>query len=73
MFVMQKVKYYFLYNYNKMTEMIEQGTTITKRINSDTRKKQIQYPCGCRYLFNHQIILEYVCPEHERELIAHHG
>jgi hypothetical protein len=53
--------------------MIEQGTTITKRISSDARKKQIQYSCGCRYLFNRQIILEYVCPEHEKELIAHHG
>jgi hypothetical protein len=53
--------------------MMEQETTTTKRISSYFRKKQIQYSCGCRYLFNHQIILEHVCSEHERELIAHHG
>jgi hypothetical protein len=53
--------------------MMEQETTTTKRITSFARKKQIQYSCGCRYLFNHQIILDYVCSEHERELISHHG
>ena len=53
--------------------MMEQETTTTKRITSYARKKQIQYSCGCRYLFNHQIILDHVCSEHERELIAHHG
>ena len=53
--------------------MMEQETTTTKRISSYARKKQIQYPCGCRYLFNHQIILDHVCSEHERALIAHHG
>jgi hypothetical protein len=52
--------------------MMEQETT-TKRISSYARKKQIEYSCGCRYLFNHQIILDHVCSEHERELIAHHG
>ena len=51
----------------------ETTTTTTKRITSYARKKQIQYSCGCRYLFNHQIILDHVCSEHERELIAHHG
>ena len=53
--------------------MMEQETTTTKRITSYARKKQIQYSCGCRYLFNHQIILDHVCSEHERELISHHG
>jgi hypothetical protein len=53
-------------------EMMEQEMT-TRRISSYARKKQIQYSCGCRYLFNHQIILDHVCSEHERELIAHHG
>jgi hypothetical protein len=51
----------------------ETTTTTTKRVSSYARKKQIQYSCGCRYLFNHQIILDHVCSEHERELIAHHG
>jgi hypothetical protein len=52
--------------------MMEQETT-AKRISSYARKKQIQYSYGCRYLFNHQIILDDVCSGHERELIAHHG
>jgi hypothetical protein len=51
----------------------ETTTTTTKRVSSYARKKQIQYSCGCRYLFNHQIILDHVCSEHERELIAPHG
>jgi hypothetical protein len=51
--------------------MMEQETT-AKRISSYARKKQIQYS-GCRYLFNHHIILDDVCSGHERELIAHHG
>jgi hypothetical protein len=37
------------------------------------RKKYIEYSCGCRYLFDHQIVLEHVCPEHEIELISFHG
>jgi hypothetical protein len=69
---MEKVNIVFLYNYNKTTEMIGQETT-TKRISNYAGKKQIQYSCGCRYLFDHQIILEHVCSEHETELIAHHG
>ncbi len=56
-----------------MMEQETTTTTTTKRITSYARKKQIQYSCGCRYLFNHQIILDHVCSEHERELIAHHG
>jgi hypothetical protein len=39
-----------------------------------TRKQQqIEYSCGCRYLFNHQIILLHICSEHERELITLHS
>jgi hypothetical protein len=40
---------------------------------SDYRHKHIEYSCGCKYLFDHQIILERICPEHEQELIAYHG
>ncbi len=45
----------------------------TKKIDSYSRNKRIQYSCGCSYLFNHQILLEQICSEHERELIAHNG
>jgi hypothetical protein len=44
----------------------------TERI-SKYRNKYIEYPCGCRYLFDHRIVLERICTEHENELIAHHG
>ena len=44
----------------------------TERI-SEYRNKYIEYPCGCRYLFDHRIVLERICTEHENELIAHHG
>ena len=37
------------------------------------RKQEIEYSCGCKYLFNHQTVLELICPEHERELITLHG
>ena len=37
------------------------------------RKQEIEYSCGCKYLFNHQTVLEHICPEHERELITLHG
>ncbi|MFL6329352.1 MAG: hypothetical protein ACJ71I_17970 [Nitrososphaeraceae archaeon] len=37
------------------------------------RQQQIEYSCGCRYLFNHQIILIHICSEHERELITLHS
>jgi hypothetical protein len=37
-------------------------------------KKCIEYSCSCRYLFDRRrIILQYVCPEHEIELITFHG
>ena len=38
-----------------------------------SRKQEIEYSCGCKYLFNHQTVLEHICPEHERELITLHG
>ena len=37
------------------------------------RKQEIEYSCGCKYLFNHQTVLEHICSEHERELITLHG
>ena len=52
-----------------MTGIIEQE----RERAGDYRKKHIEYPCGCRYFFDHQIILEHVCPEHESELITHNG
>jgi hypothetical protein len=55
-----------------MIEMLDQGTS-TKTTSSYTRNKRIQYSCGCKYLFNHQILLEQICSEHERELITHNG
>jgi hypothetical protein len=55
-----------------MIEMLDQETSV-KTTNSYTRNKRIQYSCGCKYLFNHQILLEQICSEHERELIAHNG
>jgi hypothetical protein len=55
-----------------MTEMMEQETRKTSS-NYSGRKKQIQYTCGCKYAFDHQITLEDVCPEHERELVSLHG
>jgi hypothetical protein len=52
-----------------MTGIIEQE----RERAGDYRKKHIEYPCGCRYFFDHQILLEHVCPEHESELITHNG
>ena len=45
----------------------------TKGISKYSKYTQIEYPCGCRYLFDHRIVLERICSEHENELIAHHG
>jgi hypothetical protein len=63
-----------------MSEMMEQGRRRTGSGGNNksgsyatTRKKQqqqIEYSCGCRYLFDYQIILVHVCSEHERELIT---
>jgi hypothetical protein len=70
-----------------MSEIMEQeerrGTSDAGSIstsNSSTsyatkrrRKQEIQYSCGCKYLFNHETVLEHICSEHERELITLHG
>ena len=45
------------------------GNYATKR----RRKQEIEYSCGCKYLFNHETVLEHICSEHERELITLHG
>jgi hypothetical protein len=50
--------------------MMEQETASTSYAR---RRKQIEFPCGCKYVFNHQIILEHICVEHERELITLHS
>jgi hypothetical protein len=52
-----------------MIEMMEQETTKSQFL----RRKRIQYDCGCKYIFDHHITLEDVCPEHERELVTLHG
>jgi hypothetical protein len=57
-----------------MIEMIRQQ--IRKTSNSYAKRRrntQIQYACGCKYIFDHHITLENVCPEHERELVTLYG
>jgi hypothetical protein len=56
-----------------MTEMVGQETTKTHGSYDRRRTKQIQYACGCTYSFDHQIRLEHICPEHERDLVTLHG
>jgi hypothetical protein len=57
-----------------MIEMMEQETTTkTGSGYTTTRTKQIRYACGCSYLFDHQITLEHICQQHERELFTFHG
>jgi hypothetical protein len=65
-----------------MSEIIEQegrrrGTSTSSNSSSYATKRrtkqEIQYSCGCKYLFNHETVLEHVCSEHERELITFHG
>jgi hypothetical protein len=46
---------------------------IGKTQKESYRAKELYYACGCKYLFDHQIILKDVCPEHERELITNNG
>jgi hypothetical protein len=45
------------------------SSSVTKR----RRKQEIEYSCGCKYLFNRETVLEHICQEHERELITLHG
>jgi len=55
-----------------MTETMEHEI---RRITSgyNRRRNQIEYNCGCKYMFDHHITLEDVCPEHERQLVTLHG
>jgi len=55
------------------TEGCEKRKMVTPSSTSQQDQKRIEYPCGCRYLFDHHIKLERVCSEHELELIANHG
>ena len=62
------------------THTIDADSTISKsnstRSNYATkrrRKQEIEYSCGCKYLFNHETVLEHICSEHERELITLYG
>jgi hypothetical protein len=53
---------------------IEQEIESNAHGNNYRKRRYIKYSCGCRYLFDHRhIILQYVCPEHEIELISFHG
>jgi hypothetical protein len=52
---------------------VEQEIIKTTTQLATTEKKRIEYSCGCSYLFDHQLVLEHVCPEHEIELISFHG
>jgi hypothetical protein len=66
-----------------MSEMMEQEERRSGGCGDDSssisyatrrsKQQQIEYSCGCRYLFNHQIILVHICSEHERELITLHS
>ena len=49
------------------------GTTSSSSVTKRRRKQEIEYSCGCKYLFNRETVLEHICPEHERELITLHG
>src|ERR671931_2860526 len=53
-----------------MIEVVEQETTKSSGSSSYNRRKRIQYDCGCKYIFDHHITLEDVCPEHDRELVS---
>jgi hypothetical protein len=63
-----------------MSEMMEQeersGHDDGGSSSYNTRRnkqQQIEHSCRCKYLFNHQIILLYICSEHKRELITLHS
>jgi hypothetical protein len=66
-----------------MSEMMKQerrrrrtgsgGNNNSSYATKGKKQQQIQYSCGCRYLFDHQIILVHICSEHERELITRYS
>ena len=49
------------------------GSISSSYATKRSRKQEIEYSCGCKYLFNHETVLEHICSEHERELITLHG
>jgi len=52
---------------------ISSNSTSSNYATKSRRKQEIEYSCGCKYLFNHETVLEHICSEHERELITLHG
>ncbi|MDQ3902105.1 MAG: hypothetical protein M3247_00425 [Thermoproteota archaeon] len=53
--------------------IISSNSTSSNYDTKRRRKQEIEYSCGCKYLFNHETVLEHICSEHERELITLHG
>jgi len=58
---------------NDAASIISSNSTSSNYATKRRRKQEIEYSCGCKYLFNHETILEHICSEHERELITLHG
>jgi hypothetical protein len=56
-----------------MASMMEQEKRKDDSSYASNKRKQIQYPCGCKYLFDHDITLEQICHGHEMELNALYG
>jgi hypothetical protein len=55
------------------SSIISSKRTSSNYATKRRRKQEIEYSCGCKYLFNHETVLEHICSEHERELITLHG
>jgi len=58
---------------NDAASIISSNSTSSNYATKRRRKQEIEYSCLCKYLFNHETILEHICSEHERELITLHG
>ena len=58
---------------NDAASIISSNSTSSNYATKRRRKQEIEYSCGCKYLFNHETVLEHICSEHERELITLHG
>ena len=73
---MQKTKYSILYNYNKILKWWSKRLLRRRQKESVImlEKNKFNTPVDDDiYFFDHQITLDHVCSEHERELIAPHG
>jgi hypothetical protein len=42
-----------------------------KQLVNNAKMTTIEYPCGCSYMFDHDIELEHICSEHESQLTTH--